>query len=407
MLDTPVYAATAILLLIAVSEVVSIITKAYVPSLLVAIVGYLLLIWTGVFPADLLPASTLAAVGSLLIGAVITHMGTLIPLSQIRSQYKAILIALAGVVVATLLLLAIITPFFGYDHAVAGAGPVTGGIIAYVLTADELQALGLNSLVVIPAIILGLQSLLGIPLANVLLRKYATRIRAANLVRRETATADTGPGDSFAVPEEVPVLLGGGEPQSPRRGLQLIPERFQQTAVLLLLLFVGASLATWLGSVTGINYSIFALFLGLGGRLLGLFPERSMERANSFGFGMLAVIIVVLASMSSVTWADVVRAIGPVIVILVVGAIGIMIGGAVVSRLLKWDMYKGMPVALTAMFGFPGDFMLCQEISRSVGRTEQERKEILDEILTPMLVGGFTTVTTSSILVASILVTTL
>jgi energy-converting hydrogenase Eha subunit F len=49
----------------------------------------------------------------------------------------------------------------------------------------------------------------------------------------------------------------------------------------------------------------------------------------------------------------------------------------------------------------------CEEISRSVGRTEEEREGILDEILTPMLVGGFTTVTTSSILVASVLVSTL
>ena len=39
MFNVPVYATTAILLLLAVSEIVSIVTKAYVPSLLVAIGG--------------------------------------------------------------------------------------------------------------------------------------------------------------------------------------------------------------------------------------------------------------------------------------------------------------------------------------------------------------------------------
>lgn len=64
-------------------------------------------------------------------------------------------------------------------------------------------------------------------------------------------------------------------------------------------------------------------------------------------------------------------------------------------------------MALTALFGLAGDFLLCQEVSRSVGRTEGERAAVLDEILTPMLVGGFTSVTTASIFVASILVQTL
>ena len=52
--------------------------------------------------------------------------------------------------------------------------------------------------------------------------------------------------------------------------------------------------------------------------------------------------------------------------------------------------------------GDPGAYILCQEISRSVGRDEREQKAIFDELITPMLVGGFTTVMTASIVVASI-----
>lgn len=74
---------------------------------------------------------------------------------------------------------------------------------------------------------------------------------------------------------------------------------------------------------------------------------------------------------------------------------------------MKWDLNKGVPVALTALFGFPGDYIICEEVSRSVADNEKERQAIFNEILTPMLVGGFTTVTTASIVIASILVQTL
>ena len=66
-----------------------------------------------------------------------------------------------------------------------------------------------------------------------------------------------------------------------------------------------------------------------------------------------------------------------------------------------------MPVGLTALFGFPADYLLCQEISRSVASDEHEEEAIMQDIYTPMLIGGFTTVTLSSVVVASILVSTL
>ncbi len=414
MFASPVYVVTIILALLAFAEALSLLTKAWVPSLLVIIAGYLVLLWTGVLPPDLIPKSAFTTVGVVLVGAVIAHMGTLIPLRQIKTQYKAILIALTGILFGAGLILVILGPLLGYPTAVAGTGPVTGGLIAYLITAQKLTEAGFPSLVAVAAIVLGLQSLVGLPLANILLRKYATKLRdngsfdvpaghaaahvadhAARVVARREAGADTA--------VSVQQLLE----EPPKRTFALVPEKYQQPSTLLFLLFVAASLATWLDSVTGLNYGVWALLLGLLGRVLGVFPEKAMEKANAFGFGLIAVIVVIMASVSTVTFETVKATIGPAILILAVGAIGIMIGGWLASKLFRWDPLKGMPIALTALFGFPGDFMLCQEVSRSVGRNERERKAIFDELVTPMLVAGFTTVTTASILVASVLVSTL
>lgn len=389
MFEEPVYVATIIMLLLAVGEVISILSKAWLPSLLIILAGYLVLLWAGILPTDMLPDSTLAAMGSLFVAVVITHMGTLLPLNQIKGQYKAVLIALIGITFGAGLILLIVSPILGYASAVAGAGPVTGGIIAYVVTAERLNELGMQSLIVIPALILGLQKLTGLPLANFLLRKYATKLR------------DRGDLDDAAAGKD------STQATDVKKGLQLIPEKFQEPPVLLLLLFISASLATWLDSLTGLNYGVWALAIGLVGRVLGVFPEKAMQKANAFGLGMASIIVVIMASVSTVTFEDVVKTLWPAVLILTVGATGIMAGGWLASKMFKWDPLKGMPVALTALFGFPADYLLCQEVSRSVGRNAREQKALFDELVTPMLVGGFTTVTTASIVIASILVETI
>lgn len=389
MFEEPVYVATIIMLLLAVGEIISILFKAWIPSLLIILAGYLVLLWTGILPSGLVPDSTLAAMGSVFIGVVITHMGTIIPIKQIREQYKAVLIALVGIILGAGLILLIVSPILGYASAVAGAGPVTGGIIAFIVTAERLKELNLNELVVIPGIILGLQSLIGLPLANTLLRKYATKLR------------DRGNFEEIGAADDTLIAVHS------RRRVQLVPEKFQEPPVLLLLLFVSASLATWMDSVTGLNYGVWALLIGVVGRLVGIFPEKAMQKANAFGLGMASIVVVIMASLSTVTFDAVLAAFWPAVLILGVGTVGIMAGGWIVSKLFNWDPLKGMPLALTALFGFPGDYLLCQEVSRSVGRNERERKLIFDELVTPMLVAGFTTVTTTSIVVASILVKTI
>lgn len=85
----------------------------------------------------------------------------------------------------------------------------------------------------------------------------------------------------------------------------------------------------------------------------------------------------------------------------------VALGGALMARLLKLDRNLATPVALTALFGFPGDFIICKEVATSIGRTTSETRELLAEMFPPMLIGGFVTVTTGSVVVASVLVSTL
>lgn len=396
MLNQPVIATMIILALIAVGEVISIKTRARVPMLLVVLLGYLIFIWVGIFPKELVGNSTFTTVGTVLIAPLIVHMGTLIPMAIIRQQYKSIIVALIGITIAASAILLIVSPIFGYETAAAGTGPLTGGIIAFVVTSEKLTALGLTALVTIPALILALQSLIGLPLSAYFLRKHASKLLANRDAKGYIAAAS-----------EASLKNDGPVEVSVPTKKNWIPEKYATPSILLFQLFLGGSLAVVLGNLTGINYSIWALVIGLAGTLTGFYRDKMMERANSFGVGMIGVIFVIIPSMNSVTFNLFIENLPPVLLILVIGAAGIILGGLLGSKLVKWDINKGVPVALTAMFGFPGDYLVCEEVSRSVGKNKEEQEYIFNEILSPMLVGGFTTVTTASILVASILMSTL
>ncbi len=397
MIHEPVVAAMIIMALIAVGEIISIVTRARVSMFLVALIGYLLLIWIGIIPKSLIDDSKFIEVGVVLGTApIIIHMGTLIPLKTIRSQWKAVAISLMGIVVGAGLILLLIPPMYDYKTAVAGAGPLTGGVIAFLVTSEGLKEVGLTSLVAISALILSLQSLFGMPLSANLLRRYALKFRNAVDAGTYTASALEAGIENVTDTEKVE-----------KRNATWIPKKYQTNLILLFQLFIGGAIAVVLDQFTGIPYSLWALALGIGGRLIGFYPDRVMERANAFTVGMAGLVFLIIATMNDITFHMFISHLPETFLIMFVGILGIFIGGFIGSKLFKWDPLKGLPVALTATVGFPGDYLVCEEISRSVGRNKEEEEMILNEILTPMLIGGFTTVTIGSVVIASILIKTL
>ncbi|WP_039042416.1 hypothetical protein [Sporosarcina sp. ZBG7A] len=390
MLSNPLIATVLVLSLIALGEWLSIISRARIPMLLTAMVGFLVLSWTGIFPKDILEVSQFAALGAILIGPAIVHMGTMIPFSLVKSQYKAVIIALGGVLVSGILILLIVPLIFDYPTAVAGVGPVSGGIIALLVTSEKLKELGLTSIVIIPALVVAFQGVVGMPLAMHFMKKYAGVIQG----QIDDGSFVSMTGDSLEE-EEAEVVQ---KKKSPLR----------TSAVLkLFFVFAGAGIGVALGTVTPIHYTLWCLLIGIIGLRLGVFESSELERANSFTITMIGIIFVVIGSMAGVTPGQVIENLPAIITILAIGSIGISIGGYLTAKLVKWHPYKGMPVALTALFGFPGDYILCEEVSRSCARDEKEEKVIFNELLAPMVIGGFTTVTVASVVIAGILIKTL
>ena len=387
-----IFAATIVLAFIAFGELVSIWSKARVPSLLVAMLGIFIVAKIGIIPDTVVEDSMLVQVYTILVAPLLFHMGTLIPLRVMLKQWRSVIIAISGMLVAVLLILAVVAPLYGFETFVAGSGPLAGGIVATGLTTEGLTAHGAaSSIVVLPALVLMLQSLPSMPLTNFLLRRYATKLR------------DSGELNELAAAHHE----DEAEAATKKKLVTLPAFLVDNQLFMLFLILVGGSLATLIAIPTHIPSSIMALILGILATAVGLSPDKAMERSNSFGIAMSGVIAIVMAPLVVASVQDVINAFLPTLTILIVGGLGIVGGGYIATKLLRWKGPLGMSVALTAMYGFPADFLLTNEVARSISRDDDEKEALLNVMLPPMLVGGFTSVSAGSVVIASVLVSML
>ena len=385
-------AAAVVLAFIAFGELISIWSKARIPSLLVAMLSIFVFAKIGIVPETVIDDSMLVQIYTILVAPLLFHMGTLIPLRVMLKQWRSVIIATSGMLVAVLLILAVVAPLFGFETFVAGSGPLAGGIVATSLTTEGLTAHGAaSSIIVLPALVLMLQSLPSMPMTNFLLRRYAAKLRDSGELQ-ELARAH------HAEEEEV---------QQKKKPITLPGFLVDNQLFMLFLILVGGSAATLLAVPTHIPSSILALILGILAAAVGLSPDKAMERSNSFGIAMAGVIAIVMAPLVTASVQDVINAFLPTVMVLIVGGAGIIGGGFIATKLLRWKSGLGMSVALTAMYGFPADYLLTNEVARSVARDEDEKEALLSAMLPPMLVGGFTSVSAGSIVIASVLVSLL
>ncbi|GAF14219.1 integral membrane protein [Bacillus sp. JCM 19045] len=157
----PIYLALLFIAIIAIGEVISIKSRARIPTLLVVVATVFILLQTGILPESYIAASTFVAVGGVLVPVLIVHLGTMIPLKTMYKQYQAVLITLIGLTFSVLGVMVIVTLLFNYETAVAGAGPITGGIIAYIVTADGLREAGFTAIIAIPIAVFTIQNFIG------------------------------------------------------------------------------------------------------------------------------------------------------------------------------------------------------------------------------------------------------
>ena len=94
----------------------------------------------------------------------------------------------------------------------------------------------------------------------------------------------------------------------------------------------------------------------------------------------------------------------PLVGTIILGVIGMYIFSFIIGKILKVSKNMAFAVSLTALYGFPADYIITNEVIKALTEDEKEREVLTSHMLPPMLVGGFISVTIVSVVLAGIFV---
>ena len=402
---SPIVAMLVLCIVYALGDTIGTLTKAWIPSVFVVAVLFLLGYWT-FFPKDIVTLAGFGAPlgGTLAIMICITHMGTSISLSELKKQWKIIVVCLAGLAGMVAACMIICPIFVDFNYIVAGLPPLTGGIVAATMMQEAAQNLGLERAAVLAICMYVCQGFAGYPLTAVMLKKEGRNLLKDYRSGKVKKVAKAGEIDEvngkFAVEEKKKKKL-----------IPEIPNKYYSTAVSLTTIMVVALLSslisTWTGTFMGvyaINQAVIALILGIVATEIGFLRPNVLKENGCFNFLMFVLMMYVFGGLNSATPELLLEILGPLVLIIVVGVIGMCICSFIVGKILKVSPYMAIATSLTALYGFPPNYVLTDEASKALADNDEEKEYLMDNMLPQMIVGGFVTVTITSVIIASIFI---
>lgn len=377
-----------------IGEYVATLTKAWVPSVFVTACVLLVGYWTFI-PKEVVSDSMLIPFGSTIgIYLLITHMGTVISLKQLIQQWKTIVVCLSGLAGMMILGYFVAPLFIDKVLVIAGLPPLTGGIVAATMMQTAAQKAGLELAAVFAIAMYCVQGFAGYPITAVCLQTEGKRLlkdlRSGKVVITDEMRKEMASVGTTVVADD-----------SDRKTLiPKLPAKWNSPVVMLGKLGIVAWLATQIGAVTGISGAIWALVLGVFFTTIGFLETNLLNRANSYQIIMFALMMYVFDGLKDCTPEMLKQIIVPMVILIVIGVIGMAIAAFIVSKILKMSFPLAFANGLTALYGFPCDAIITESTCKSLGQTEEEVQYLMSKMFPSMIVGGFVTVTITSVFIA-------
>lgn len=387
-------ALTIVLAILYIGDIVATRTKAWIPSVFVCAVLFLIGYWT-FFPKDIVSNAGIGpVVATMLMYLLITNMGTLLSLKELKNQWKAIVISLAGIVGIIAILFTIGALLFDLKTMIVAVPPLVGGVVAALVMSEGASAAGLEDLAVFAIVIYVIQGFAGYPITSIVLKREAKRLLKEH--QQGNIQSVTQVEEDVEQASEQPKLF------------RKIPTKYNTEyfkffrLALVGLLAYGTSTA--LAPVVTVNALVLCLVFGVLASTFGFLERQPLQKANGFGFAIMGLMLFIFDGLKQASPEMLMRIIVPLVVSIVLAVIGMYIFSFIAGKVLKVSPNLAFAVSLTALYGFPADYILTNEVVKSSTADQKEREMLLSHMLPPMLVGGFISVTITSVILAGIFV---
>lgn len=378
-----------------IGEWVADISKAWIPSVLVTAILFLIGYWT-VFPATLNDDTGLASFAST-IGVLmfITHIGTVISLKQLIEQWKTVVVCLVGLAGMVALCWFICPLIMEKTLVIAGLPPLTGGIVAALTMQKAATAAGLKEAAVFAIAMYSVQGLAGYPITALCLHAEGKRLI------KEWRSGSLNLSEAEIAKMKTIGLSTIGDDSDIKKPIPPIPDKFN-TPVLI----IGkVALSVWISSLVGqlipqIPTIVWCLIISVILTRLGFLDTSSLSRANTYTIFMFAAMLSVFSGLKDCTPHMLKTLIGPMLIMIIIGVVGMAIAAFVIAKIFKMSFPLALANGLTALYGFPCDAIITESTCNSLTEDPDERGYLMSKMFPSMVVGGFVTVTITSVIFA-------
>ena len=376
-----------VLIVFALGDIVGKITKGKLSGMMVVMLLFLVGFLTKLFPADIIDQGGLTALSKLAIAIVLFNMGTTLNVKQLIEEWRTVLMA-ALCMLASCLVMLLVSPIIGFDTVLVGMPVINGAAMATSLMASAAAEKGLATAAALCAVIYSVQKFVGAPIASAMGIRYGKKLlKAYRENPAQFKKQETGNGASAKV------------------SFADKHKEWYSANVMMALVAAGSWVAHILGDLTPINYSIWALLLGVACAASGLVPTKPLQKSNSYGLMMVAVFGSIIPSLAKVSLSDLGTMAFQTIVLFAAALIGVaLVGWVLPTWKLVGDKDLAVGIGVEQFLGFPSNVVICREVGDAVGETPEEKAFIEDTLNVPYVVGGITVITVLSTMLAGFVI---
>ena len=376
-----------VLIVFALGDIVGKITKGKLSGMMVVMLLFLVGFLTKLFPADIIDQGGLTALSKLAIAMVLFNMGTTLNVKQLIEEWRTVLVA-ALCMLASCLVMLLVSPVIGFDTVLVGMPVINGAAMATSLMASAAAEKGLATAAALCAVIYSVQKFVGAPIASAMGIRYGKKLlKAYRENPAQFKKQETGNGASAKI------------------SFADKHKEWYSANVMMALVAAGSWVAHILGDLTPINYSIWALLLGVVCAASGLVPTKPLQKSNSYGLMMVAVFGSIIPSLAKVSLSDLGTMAFQTIVLFIAALIGVaLVGWILPTWKLVGDKDLAVGIGVEQFLGFPSNVVICREVGDAVGETPEEKAFIEDTLNVPYVVGGITVITVLSTMLAGFVI---
>lgn len=376
-----------VLIVFALGDIVGKITKGKLSGMMVVMLLFLVGFLTKLIPADIIDQGGLTALSKLAIAIVLFNMGTTLNVKQLIEEWRTVLMA-ALCMLASCLVMLLVSPIIGFDTVLVGMPVINGAAMATSLMASAAAEKGLATAAALCAVIYSVQKFVGAPIASAMGIRYGKKLlKAYRENPAQFKKQETGNGTSAKV------------------SFADKHKEWYSANVMMALVAAGSWVAHILGDLTPINYSIWALLLGVVCAASGLVPTKPLQKSNSYGLMMVAVFGSIIPSLAKVSLSDLGTMAFQTIVLFAAALIGVaLVGWVLPTWKLVGDKDLAVGIGVEQFLGFPSNVVICREVGDAVGETPEEKAFIEDTLNVPYVVGGITVITVLSTMLAGFVI---